>query len=59
VTSPAPDASSAADLPDYARVLLSAVGPALNDQGYYVVRVEPNLYWATDPTYPSAPSTPA
>jgi hypothetical protein len=59
VTSPAPGASSAADLPDYAPVLLSTVGPALNDHGYYVGRVERTLYWATDRTYPPAQSTPA
>jgi glyoxylase-like metal-dependent hydrolase (beta-lactamase superfamily II) len=31
-----------------------ALGPALNDQGYYVGRVERNLYWVTDGTYQSA-----
>ena len=30
------------------------VGPALNEQGYYVGRVERNLYWVTDGTYQSA-----
>ena len=29
----------------------SALGPALNDQGYYVGRVERNLYWVTDSVY--------
>jgi hypothetical protein len=43
VTSPASGASSAADLPDYAPIPRSAVGPVLNDQGYYVGRVERNL----------------
>jgi glyoxylase-like metal-dependent hydrolase (beta-lactamase superfamily II) len=32
----------------------SALGPALNDQGYYVGRVERNLVWVTDGTYQSA-----
>ena len=32
----------------------SALGPALNEQGYYVGRVERNLYWVTDGTYQSA-----
>ena len=32
----------------------SALGPALNDQGYFVGRVERNLYWVTDGTYQSA-----
>jgi glyoxylase-like metal-dependent hydrolase (beta-lactamase superfamily II) len=46
VTSPA--------VPDYAPVPRSSLGPALNDQGYYVGRVERNLYWVTDGTYQSA-----
>jgi hypothetical protein len=37
-------------LPDYAPVPRSALGPALNEQGYYVGRVERNLYWVTDGT---------
>ena len=41
-------------LPDYAPVPQSALGPALNEQGYYVGRVERNLYWVTDGTYQSA-----
>jgi glyoxylase-like metal-dependent hydrolase (beta-lactamase superfamily II) len=41
-------------LPDYAPVPQSALGPALNEQGYYVGRVERNLYWITDGTYQSA-----
>ncbi len=41
-------------LPDYAPVPKSALGPALNEQGYYVARVERNLYWITDGTYQSA-----
>ena len=42
------------ELPDYAPVPRSAIGPALNEQGYYVGRVERNLYWVTDGTYQSA-----
>src|SRR3989442_609903 len=42
------------NLPDYAPVPRSALGPALNEQGYYVGRVERNLYWITDGTYQSA-----
>jgi glyoxylase-like metal-dependent hydrolase (beta-lactamase superfamily II) len=42
------------DLPDYAPVPQSALGPALNEQGYYVNRVERNLYWITDGTYQCA-----
>src|SRR6202045_4718044 len=45
---------SADALPDYAPVPRSAIGPALNEQGYYVGRVERNLYWITDGTYQSA-----
>jgi glyoxylase-like metal-dependent hydrolase (beta-lactamase superfamily II) len=50
VTSPA----SGDDLPDYAPIPPSARGAALNDQGYYVGRVERNLYWVTDGVYQSA-----
>ena len=32
-------------LPDYAPIPKTALGPALNEQGYYVGRVEKNLYW--------------
>ena len=46
--------SSADALPDYAPVPRSALGPALNDQGYAVGRVERNLYWVTDGTYQAA-----
>ena len=41
-------------LPDYAPVPESAFGPALNEQGYYVGRVERNLYWVTDGVYKAA-----
>ncbi len=54
MTSPASAAAAAADVPDYAPVPRSALGPALNDQGYYVGRVERNLYWVTDGVYQSA-----
>jgi glyoxylase-like metal-dependent hydrolase (beta-lactamase superfamily II) len=54
VTTPATGAGSAADLPDYAPIPRSALGPALNDQRYYVGRVERNLYWVTDGVYNSA-----
>jgi hypothetical protein len=36
------------ELPDYAPIPPSAFGPAPNAQGYYVGRVERNLYWALD-----------
>src|SRR6185295_14619380 len=54
VTSPDSGVGTAADLPDYAPIPRSALGPALNEQGYYVGRVERNLYWVTDGTYQSA-----
>ena len=41
-------------LPDYAPVPASALGPALNAQGYFVGRVERNLYWITDGAYQAA-----
>ena len=53
MTSPS-SAASGADLPDYAPVPRSSLGPALSDQGYYVGRVERNLYWVTDGVYQSA-----
>ncbi|MHB8693482.1 MAG: MBL fold metallo-hydrolase [Solirubrobacteraceae bacterium] len=43
-----------ASLPDCAPIPGSALGPALNEQGYHVGRVEGNLYWVTDGTYQSA-----
>ena len=46
--------SGADDLPDYAPIPRSSIGPALNEQGYFVGRVERNLYWVTDGTYQSA-----
>jgi glyoxylase-like metal-dependent hydrolase (beta-lactamase superfamily II) len=50
-----PDGSGRADeQPDYAPIPQSARGVALNDQGYYVGRVERNLYWVTDGVYQSA-----
>ncbi len=54
VTSPALGAGSAPTLPDYAPVPRSSLGPALNDQGYDVGRVERNPYWVTDGKYQSA-----
>ena len=54
MTSPVTGADGAADLPDYAPIPRSALGPALNDQRYYVGRVERNLYWVTDGVYQSA-----
>ena len=41
-------------LRDYAPVPRSAMGPTLNEQGYYVGRVERNLYWITDGSYQCA-----
>jgi hypothetical protein len=54
MTSPALGAPGTPILPDYAPVLQASLGPAVNDQGYYVGRVEPNLYWVTDGDYHSA-----
>jgi glyoxylase-like metal-dependent hydrolase (beta-lactamase superfamily II) len=47
-------AAAGTTLPDYAPIPPSALGPALNEQGYYVGRVERNLYWVTDGTYQAA-----
>src|SRR3954454_650116 len=46
--------ASADTLPDYAPIPPSALGPAVNAQGYYVGRVQRNLYWVTDGTYQAA-----
>ena len=54
MTSPASGAPVAPILPDYAPVPRASLGPAVNDQGYYVGRVERNLYWVTDGVYQSA-----
>src|SRR5258707_12861546 len=51
---PALPGHEAPDLPDYAPIPKSALGPALNAQGYYVGRVGKNLYWVTDATYQAA-----
>jgi glyoxylase-like metal-dependent hydrolase (beta-lactamase superfamily II) len=45
------DGNGTAGLPDYAPVPASAFGPALNEQGYHVGRVERNLFWVTDGVY--------
>jgi glyoxylase-like metal-dependent hydrolase (beta-lactamase superfamily II) len=41
-------------LPDCAPIPGSAFGPAVNEQAYYVGRVEGTLYWVTDGTYQAA-----
>ena len=41
-------------LPDYAPIPAVGLGPALNEQGYYVGRVERNLFYVTDGTYQAA-----
>jgi glyoxylase-like metal-dependent hydrolase (beta-lactamase superfamily II) len=46
--------ASADVLPDYAPIPPSALGPAVNAQGYFVGRVQKNLYWVTDSTYQAA-----
>jgi hypothetical protein len=46
--------ASADTLPDYAPIPPSALGPSVNAQGYYVGRVEKNLYWITDGSYQAA-----
>jgi len=54
MTTPTTQPPTAPVLPDYAPVPASAFGPALNEQGYYVGRVERNLYWVTDGVYKAA-----
>ncbi|HYB28801.1 MAG TPA: MBL fold metallo-hydrolase [Solirubrobacteraceae bacterium] len=47
-------ASSADARPECAQIPRPALGPAVNEKGYYVGRVEGNLYWITDGMYQSA-----
>ena len=54
MTSPVSGARGAPVLPDYVPIPRASPGPAVNDQGYYVGRVERNLYWVTDGDYHSA-----
>jgi glyoxylase-like metal-dependent hydrolase (beta-lactamase superfamily II) len=44
-------AASAFTMRDFAPVPESSLGPVVNEQGYYVGRVERNLYWVTDGVY--------
>ena len=45
----AESAAAATPLPDYAPIPPSALGgPAVNERGSYVGRVERTLYWVTD-----------
>jgi glyoxylase-like metal-dependent hydrolase (beta-lactamase superfamily II) len=46
--------NTGAELPDYAPLPASSLGPELNEQGYHVDRVERNLFWVTDSVYLSA-----
>src|SRR5689334_16728166 len=48
------DTTDTTALPDYAPVPPSAMGPALNAQGYFVGQVERNLFFVTDGTYQCA-----
>jgi hypothetical protein len=54
MASSSPRVDSALQLPDYLQVPEAAFGPALNEQGYFVGRVERNLFWVTDGTYQPA-----
>ncbi|WP_042417872.1 MBL fold metallo-hydrolase [Streptacidiphilus anmyonensis] len=54
LAAPSPASAATTDLPDYAPIPPGALGPAVNEQGYYVGRVERNLYWVTDGTYQAA-----
>lgn len=54
MTSSSSERGGALVLPDYAPLPAASLGPALNEQGYHVGRVERNLFWVTDGTYQSA-----
>jgi glyoxylase-like metal-dependent hydrolase (beta-lactamase superfamily II) len=47
-------ATDASVLPDYAPIPAAALGGTVNEQGYFVDRVERNLYYVTDGTYQCA-----
>jgi glyoxylase-like metal-dependent hydrolase (beta-lactamase superfamily II) len=44
-------AAAAPGLPDFAPIPAAATGPAPNSSGYYVGRIDGNLYWVTDGFY--------
>jgi glyoxylase-like metal-dependent hydrolase (beta-lactamase superfamily II) len=44
-------AAPSSDLPDFAPVPAAATGPTLNSSGYFVGRIDGNLYWVTDGNY--------
>jgi glyoxylase-like metal-dependent hydrolase (beta-lactamase superfamily II) len=44
-------AASTPALPDYAPVPATAFGPNVNAQGYFVGRIDDNLFWVTDSFY--------
>ena len=55
LSSPAAAATTTSDdLPDFAPVPPSSLGPALNAQGYFVGRINRNLYWVKDSSYIAA-----
>jgi hypothetical protein len=45
------DAADTGSLPDFAAVPSASFGPAPNANGYYVGRIQGNLYWVTDAYY--------
>jgi glyoxylase-like metal-dependent hydrolase (beta-lactamase superfamily II) len=47
------DASADSGLPNFAPIPKEAFGPALNADGYFVGRIDGNLYWVTDSFYNS------
>jgi hypothetical protein len=44
-------AATSGGLPDYAPIPPGALGPALNADGYFVGKIDGNLYWVTDSVY--------
>src|SRR5215471_8414292 len=44
-------AAASGGLPNYAPIPAEAFGPALNANGYFVGRIDNNLYWVTDSFY--------
>ncbi|MFI7149444.1 MBL fold metallo-hydrolase [Nonomuraea sp. NPDC050022] len=45
------EAPASGALPDYAPIPEAAKGPKLNEKGYFVGRIDGDLYWVTDSSY--------
>jgi hypothetical protein len=55
MTAPTTQSPAAPVFPDFAPVPAASIGPAVNEQGCCIGRVERNLCWVTDGTYQALP----